>query len=33
LHHQKILFIPEYKNLLDEFGVEYDERYIFHEPI
>lgn len=33
LHHQKIQFIPEYKNLLDEFDVEYDERYIFHEPI
>ncbi len=28
-HHVKKLFIEEYKELLDDFGVEHDERYIF----
>jgi REP element-mobilizing transposase RayT len=32
-HHQKIKFIPEYKNMLNEAGIEYDEQYIFHEPL
>jgi len=31
-HHQKENFINEYVALLDEFGIEYDERYIFKEP-
>jgi len=27
-HHSKIDFIDEYKNLLEENGIEYDERYL-----
>lgn len=32
-HHQKKSFITEYKELLEEFGIAYDEKYIFHEPM
>jgi putative transposase len=32
-HHKKITFRKEYKSLLDEFGVVYDPKYLFHEPI
>jgi len=32
-HHKKMSFIEEYIDLLKEFGIVYDERYIFHEPI
>ncbi|MBC7863395.1 MAG: transposase [Bacteroidia bacterium] len=32
-HHSKKSFLQEYKEWLEEFEVEYDERYIFHEPI
>ena len=32
-HHKKITFLEEYKNMLEKFGVEYDERYIFKAPI
>ena len=28
-HHKKQRFIDEYKKLLIEFGIDYDERYIF----
>ena len=28
-HHKKKTFIEEYKEFLNAFGVEYDERYIF----
>ncbi|MCD6180691.1 MAG: IS200/IS605 family transposase [Bacteroidales bacterium] len=28
-HHQKVLFIEEYKKILDDFGISFDERYIF----
>ncbi|MBI2968489.1 MAG: IS200/IS605 family transposase [Bacteroidetes bacterium] len=28
-HHKKVSFIEEYKEILQEFGIEYDERYIF----
>jgi REP element-mobilizing transposase RayT len=28
-HHKKRTFIEEYKKILDVFGLEYDERYIF----
>lgn len=28
-HHKKKTFIEEYKEILEKFGVEYDERYIF----
>jgi REP element-mobilizing transposase RayT len=32
LHHSKETFRSEYIHLLQEHEVEYDERYIFHEP-
>lgn len=32
-HHQKRSFRNEYIELLDRFGIEYDEQYLFHEPI
>ena len=32
VHHKKQTFIDEYKKILNDFGLEYDERYIF-EPI
>jgi REP element-mobilizing transposase RayT len=32
LHHNKRSFIEEYSKILDDFGVEYDEKYIF-KPI
>lgn len=32
LHHAKRTFIDEYRKMLEEFGIEYDERYIF-KPI
>jgi putative transposase len=28
-HHQKKAFLDEYVELLDEFGIQYDEKYIF----
>ena len=28
-HHKKKTFIEEYKKILTDFGIEYDERYIF----
>jgi len=32
-HHSVLTFAEEYLNLLNEFNVEYDEQYIFHELI
>ncbi|MBS1730766.1 MAG: IS200/IS605 family transposase [Bacteroidetes bacterium] len=32
-HHKKQTFLDEYKAFLKKFKVEYDERFIFHEPI
>jgi REP element-mobilizing transposase RayT len=32
-HHKKVRFKDEYKGLLDEFEIDYDERYILKEPI
>ncbi len=32
VHHQKITFLDEYKKMLTDFEVEYDERYIFSLP-
>jgi putative transposase len=32
LHHRKKTFLEEYKEFLQEFDVEYDERYIFKFP-
>jgi hypothetical protein len=29
-HHAKTTFTEEYRKILDNFGVEYDNRYIFH---
>ena len=31
-HHRKISFLEEYRKILDDFGIEYDERYLF-KPI
>lgn len=31
-HHQKKTFLEEYREFLDNFEIEYDERYIFKEP-
>lgn len=31
LHHKKITFIEEYKQLLKKFEISYDEKYIFKE--
>src|SRR5580693_1359820 len=31
-HHRKTTFLEEYKTMLENFGVEYDERYIFKLP-
>jgi hypothetical protein len=30
-HHVKRTFIEEYRKILDDFGIDYDKRYIFHE--
>jgi putative transposase len=30
-HHKKVTFRKEYNKLLDEFKIDYDERYIFEE--
>jgi REP element-mobilizing transposase RayT len=31
-HHRKQTFLEEYQLFLDKFEVDYDEKYIFHEP-
>jgi len=31
LHHQKRTFAEEYKAFLQEFNIDYDERYLFKE--
>jgi putative transposase len=31
-HHRKRTFMEEYKELLNAFGISYDERYVFHPP-
>ena len=33
LHHKGITLQEEVRNILEKFGIEYDERYIFHEPV
>jgi putative transposase len=33
IHHKKMDFSTEYKLLLDEFGISYDEKYLFHAPV
>jgi putative transposase len=32
-HHRKHKFRDEYLNLLKQFDIDYDERYLFHEPL
>ncbi len=32
-HHEGQKFLEEYVQMLDAFGVEYDPRFIFHEPM
>ena len=32
LHHQKKTFLEEYREFLDHFEIEYDDRYMFVEP-
>lgn len=32
VHHRMQTFLEEYKLFLEKFEVEYDEKYIFHEP-
>jgi REP-associated tyrosine transposase len=31
-HHQKTSFLDEYREMLENFGIDYDERYIFKLP-
>ena len=31
IHHQKITFLDEYKEFLNKFEIDYDEKYIFRE--
>ena len=31
-HHKKTNFMQEYRKMLKDFAVDYDERYLFHEP-
>jgi len=32
-HHKKTSFMDEYRKMLKDFMVSYDERYLFHEPV
>lgn len=32
IHHKKKTFLEEYRELLDNFEIEYDEKYLFTEP-
>jgi putative transposase len=32
-HHKKETFLDEYRLLLKAFGIDYDEQYIFKEPV
>ena len=32
IHHQKELFLDEYRKMLKVFEIEFDEQYIFKEP-
>jgi len=33
LHHQKRTFLEEYKEFLENFEIDFDERYVFKEPV
>ena len=32
-HHKKVQFLDEYRKMLNDFEVEFDERYIFTPPV
>ena len=32
VHHKKVTFQEEYKGILTEFSVAFEEKYLFHEP-
>lgn len=32
IHHREVSFLDEYKQLLKDFEISYDDRYIFREP-
>lgn len=32
-HHRKIGFLEEYRKLLEEYEIAYDDRYLFKEPV
>jgi hypothetical protein len=32
LHHEKKTFLQEYREFLDNFEIQYDEKYVFKEP-
>jgi REP element-mobilizing transposase RayT len=32
-HHQNLIFRNEYRDLLKEFEIDFDENYIFHDPV
>ena len=32
IHHRKVSFLDEYRQLLKDFEIAYDDRYIFREP-
>ena len=31
LHHRKKTFLEEYRHILDQLGIEYDSKYLFHD--
>jgi putative transposase len=31
-HHQKTTFLDEYRKMLNDFNIEFDEKYIFKLP-
>ena len=33
IHHRKITFLDEYKKFLEKFEVDYNEQYLFKEPV
>jgi putative transposase len=33
VHHAKKTFLEEYKDVLNEFGISYDDRYLFKDPV
>lgn len=32
-HHKKLSFLEEYKGILNEYEIDFDERYLFTEPL